>query len=618
MEPWPEAQAPARVEAPAGAAAAGALERLAVSLTAVGVVAALHVLRAWDDNRLTSWRWVFAEADPLRLYALSAAGVAAAVFLARLPLPRRPAALLFAAACGAVVPFWRAPEVIVDASRYFAQAKYLEVHGLGSFLADWGRAVPAWTDLPLVPLLHGLLFRLLGETRLVVQALGTLFFGGAVALTWRLGKSLWDEEVGFTAGALLLAMPYLLAQVPGMLVDVPTMFFLLLAVVAVEVAFRRGGPGWILLASLAVALACFSKYSAWLLLTVLPVIGVVRRGGPRPLRTGLAVALLSATLVLSAALPRLDVHREQLALLLSYQAPGLRRWGESLASTFLFQIHPFVAGAALLSVWVAVERRDTRYAVVLWPVALLLLLRVQRIRYLLPAFPMVALMAAYGLQRIRTPELRRLAAACAVATSLAVALYGYLPFLRGTSAGNLKAAGAYLDSIGEAQALVVTLPRPEADVNPAVWVPVLDLYTRKTLRYAYPGAPAEARERARTSPLRFTWEYQNPDWYQGDAGGDAAVALLAYDLDAPLPPEVTDRLRGLRPARTFAADDGVFRDRPLVAVYRARTPVSEGRGLVPRPGAPGSVGRGLVPRREASGAEEDGRAPAAPPPTTSR
>ncbi len=577
MEPRPDAEAPTsavRVAGPRQPGAAGLPERLVVSLAALGSVAALFVFRAADDNRLVSWGWVFDGVDPLGLYGLSAAGIALALVLARFPPPRRRAgAVLVAAACAAGMLFWRAPEAIVDASRYFAEAKYLEVHGLPAFLAEWGRAIPAWTDLPLVPLLDGLAFRLLGESRAAVQALTTLMFAGTVWLTVRLGKALWDEEVGLTAGALLLAMPYLLTQVASLLVDVPTMFFVLLAVVAVEEAFRRGGPARILLASLAVALAGFSKYSAWLLLTALPLVGVVHRKGPRPLRTGLAMALVSAALVLSAVLPRLDVYRGQIALLLAYQGPGLRRWGESLASTFLFQIHPFVTAAALVSAWAAIRRRDPRVLVVLWPVALLLLLRVQRIRYLLPTFPMVALLAAYGLGRLRSPELRRLAAGCAVATSLAVALCGYLPFLRGTGAGNLKAAGEYLDSIGESGVEVLTLSRPDAELNPAAWVPLLDLYTRKPIRFAYAGASASARERARVSPLRFTWEYRNADWYQqAGAGEGAAVVLVADDLDQPLPPEIRDRLQGLRLARTFAVDDGVFRNQPLVAVYRPGPP----------------------------------------------
>jgi hypothetical protein len=105
---------------------------------------------------------------------------------------------------------------------------------------------------------------------------------------------------------------------------------------------------------------------------------------------------------------------------------------------------------------------------------------------------------------------------------------------------------------------------------------MLDLYTAKQVSYAYQGALPEARERAAASPLRFTWEYRNPDYYRaGVAGGDVAVALVADDLDGPLPPRVQDRLRGLRLARAFAVDDGVFRNRPLVAVYRSLPPEGE-------------------------------------------
>jgi len=129
-----------------------------------------------------------------------------------------------AAAC-----FWKEPEVIVDASRYFTQAKHLELDGLGGFVRGWGREIPAWTDLPLVPALYGFVFRTFGETRVAVQAFTTLLFAGTVLLAFRTGKALWDEEVGFAGGALLLAIPYLLTQVPTMLVDVPTMFFLTLA-----------------------------------------------------------------------------------------------------------------------------------------------------------------------------------------------------------------------------------------------------------------------------------------------------------------------------------------------------------------------------------------------------
>ena len=547
-------------------------ERLAVSILALGAVAAPLVFRSLDDNRLTSWRWVFAEADPTRIYALVAAGIVLAHLLARAPLPRkRPATILLLAAYATAALFWGQPEVIVDAARTFTQAKQLELRGLGGFLAEWGREIPAWTDLPLVPLLFGLVFDLLGESRVHAQALTTLLFAGSVALTFRLGRDLWDEEVGFLGGALLLAIPYLLTQVPGMLSDVPTMFFLTLAVHAVVRAFQRGGAGRILLASLAVVLALLSKYSAWLLLSVVPVVGVVhlRGGAPRPLRTGSAIALLAGSILAGLLLSRRDVFSGQLALLAGYQAPGLRRWGESFTSTFLFQVHPFLTAAASISIWAAIRRRDPRYAIVAWPVLLLVALQVQRIRYLIPIFPMLALMAANGLQSIRAREVRRLVVACAVASSLIVARYGYLPFLEGNSLGNLERAGGYLDTVDEERVEVFTPLAPDAEVNPAVAVPLLDLYTHKTVIYRPEEIPPSARERAAASPLRFTWEFQVPGTYAGDGGERAtAVAVVSDDVGSPLPEHVEARLRGRRLARVFATDEGVFRFRTMVRVYR--------------------------------------------------
>jgi len=568
---------PAAPHGQRGVARAIEPEPLLVSLLALGTVAAQLVFRAADDSRLTSWSWVFEGTDPLRLFALAAAAIALAHLVARSPLiTRRPAAFLFVLSCAAAACSWGAPEAVVDASRYFTQAKHLELYGFGWFLSEWGREIPAWTDLPLVPALYGLVFEVSGESRAHVQLLTALLFGGSVVLTCRTGAALFDEDVGFAGAAFLLAIPYLLTQVPSMLVDVPTMFFLVLAVWAVVQAVQRGGTARILLASLAVFLAFLSKYSAWLLLSGLPAIAIVhRRRSPGGLRAAAAIAIVSGLLVVAALLHHRDVFSRQLALLLSYQAPGLRRWGESFLSTFLFQVHPFLTAGALLSGWMAIRKRDPRWIVVAWPVLLLLLLQVRRIRYWVPAFPMLALMAALGLQAIRAAAVRKLVVSCAVASSLVVALYGQLPFLERTSAVNLKEAGAYLDGIAEGAVEVFTPRRAGAKVNPAVSVPVLDLFTAKQVVYAYEEPTPEAALAARESPLRFTWEYRNPRYYAGArAGGRAAVVVISDDLDAPLPPDLEARLAGLRLARSFAADEGVFEHRTLVRVYRAPEPRS--------------------------------------------
>ncbi len=552
-------------EASSGSAAPG---RLLVSLVALGALAALWIFRGADDNRLTSWSWVFASTPPLRLYAVGAGAILLANLVALRPPARHRAAALFALACGAAASTWGAPEVVIDASRYFLQAQALEEHGVRHFLSEWGRGVPAWTDLPLVPMLDGLVFRAVGESRAAVQVVRALCLGGTVVVTHRLGRTLFGEEVGLAAGALLLAMPFLLAQAPAMLVDVPTMFFFSLALLAAVAAFREGRPRAILLACGALALALLSKWSTWLFLSAVPLAGgaAALRGARRPLRTGALLALGTGALVALVALPQREAWERQLALLFAYQGPGLRRWGESFASTFLFQVHPFVTAGAALSVVVALRRRDPWYAVIAWPVALLVLFQVRRARYVVPALPMLALLAAYGLQAIRAAEVRRAAVACAVATSLAVVGYGYLPFLRSTSAMNLASAGAYLDALPGPGAEVWALAQPGSDVNPAVAGPLLDLYTRKPLARREAGVARPDPAELATSPVRFSWECLPPPDATG-AGEGAAVVVISGEPDPPLPEAVARRLRGYRLARAFERDERVFAYRTLVRVY---------------------------------------------------
>jgi hypothetical protein len=233
-----------------------------------------YFFRFVDDNRLTSWRWAFDIVEGWKVYGVIAAGIVPAYLLSRLPRP--PSGVLFLLSFAVSAVFWREPEVIVDASRYFTQAKHLEMFGVKYFLEQWGAGIDAWTDLPVVPFFYGLVFRYIGESRLYLQVFTTSLFSLTVVLTSLIGRDLWDEEVGSTAGLLLLGMPYVFSQVPLMLVDVPSMFLLTLSVFAFGRAVIRGGAFMTALAASAVFLALFSKYSLWLMLTVLLVLLLVR------------------------------------------------------------------------------------------------------------------------------------------------------------------------------------------------------------------------------------------------------------------------------------------------------------------------------------------------------
>jgi 4-amino-4-deoxy-L-arabinose transferase-like glycosyltransferase len=541
------------------------------------IFVALVVFRSSDNNSLFSWAWVFTRTNASVVYLLLTAGLILSFVLARTELPTRYqlpflALLSFAAA----VPFWGQPETIVDASRYFTQAKHLEVYGIGFFLKEWGRNLQAWTDMPIVPLLFGILFKMFGEHRLAVQVFTTVLFSLTTVLTCLIGERLWNRETGFSAGLLLLGIPYLLTQVPLMLVDVPTMFFLMLAIFTFLAALDRGGPVRALCSVTTIVLVVLSKYSAWFMLSVLVIALIVRarqwtRTGDRlPLKRGLAILLTAGVVAGAVLLLKYDVVREQITLLREFQQPGLARWHESFLSTFLFQTHPVITAAAFASVVVAFRKRDATYLIIGWLILLPILFHITRIRYILPLFPMLALMAGYGLQAIPRADLRRSIVFATVATSLVIAFTAYLPFARSMSAVNLKHAGEYLDTLPGMDIEVVTVAPEEPVVNPAVSVPLLDLFTHKRIGYHYVDGSLLPREEILRSSLRFTWEYRNPAYYASSP--DPAVAIpivvLSDASDSSFPAGLAGRLKGYHISRSFMINEDVFKYTVGVRIYQ--------------------------------------------------
>jgi Dolichyl-phosphate-mannose-protein mannosyltransferase len=552
-----------------------------VSLLTLTTFLALFVLRSLDDNRLTSWQWTVAGVDAFTILLVLVVGIFLAYLLSNVSLPvRKPASWLFIASFFVSAIFWGEPEVIVDASRYFVQAKYLELYGIGYFFREWGNDITVWTDLPLVPLLYGLVFKFFGEYRTGIQIFNSLLFSGTVVLTYLIGKTLWDKTIGLYGGILLLGIPYLLTQVPLMLVDVPTMFFFTLAVFTTIKSVKQGGAVLLLLASVTIVLAMLSKYSVWLMLSVIPVIFLshIEYGRKVILQRATVIALAVASLAGIVMLWKFNVFAEQLRLLQSYQVPGLKRWGESFTSTFFFQIHPYITLAALFSIYAAIKKKDFKYAIISWLLLLVVVLEIRRARYLIVVFPMLALMAAYGISEIRSAKISRFIVSSAVASALVIAMFGYLPFLKNTSAVNLNQAGKYLDSIntGDAQAIeVVTLPQVRSIVNPAVSVPVLDLFTKKRLVYRYDEGRIPIPGSAEKSSLRFTWEYRNPEYFLTDAGTSKKripVVIIFSDTKQfnpqIIPARIAERIAGYRLAKELMVMDRVFRYQTIIRVYQ--------------------------------------------------
>ncbi len=544
-----------------------------ISLFTLATLLGLYNLRTLDDNRLTSWWWVFDGITPIAFFLMLVVGIVLAYGISRLSLRGRGLVpLLFTVSFLITTPLWQEPEVIVDAARYFIQAKYLELNGVGYFLGEWGNDIPAWTDLPLTPLIHGVIFRIFGESRVGVQVFTSLLFSGTVILTYLIGKTLWSRDLGLYAGVLLLGMPYLVVQVPLMMVDVAAMFFLTLAVFATLVAVARGGPLLCLTASVTITLAMLAKYSNWLMLTVLPIIVLTYA------RLGWKVVSMRASAVAAAVLVlmgvflymKFDVVAGQISLLLSFQVPALERWGESLLSTFFFQIHPFITVAAILSAYLALKRKDVRYTIIGWMLLVVMVIGLRRSRYILVLLPMLALMAAYGLEMIKHVEYRKLIAANAVVNAALIVTVGYLPFLQSMSANNLKQAGEYLDSIHAGTVEIHVLSQTMSSVNPLVAVPMLDLFTDQQLVYHADSGTVRVPQTIAKLPWQWTWEVDIAEYLSlvGITGAAPTVVVIQSESDQPVPDYLAKRIDGYLLKKQFAEKSRVFRFITIVRIYQ--------------------------------------------------
>jgi hypothetical protein len=539
---------------------------LIISFIAVLVFPVLYASRSLDNNTLTSWQWVFRHGGAIEVFLLVIAATILSLLLSKSkPDPRWHPLMLCLASVAAVVPLWSEPEVILDAARYFSQAKHLELHGVASFLQEWGGEISAWTDLPAVPFAYGIVFRFLGETRLAIQCFTTLLFCLTMVSTFRIGRVLWSAETGFLAGLLLLSFPYLLTQVPLMLVDVPTMALVTLSLDAFLSALSRGSFYRSVVATVLIILAFAAKFSTWLMLPVLPVAAGIAalRGDKAAMRR--AILILGAAAAAGGFLfaAKHEVIAGQLLILREFQIPGLARWRENSFSTFFFQIHPFIPLLAAYGVITAIRRNDIRFLIPAWSVLFVLVLQVERIRYLLPLFPLFALMAGYGLDALfEDDRLGRFTAFSAAGASLALVFCAYLPFLNSTTMANLRDAGRYLDSLPDEAVEVRVLPQQRSIGSTEAAIPLLDLFTRKRIVHWQGKPPRPNAQKLLTSSLRFTWEIGTPGWYAGRPGDEGLTRVIISSGNNAVPLSAG--------GTQFDKDTGTFRYRTVLTVLKHR------------------------------------------------
>jgi len=551
-----------------------------ISILTLNIILLQYIFQSFDNNRLLSWQWVMNRENILLIFSIIIAGTIIVYEICKLHISTTWALLMLLAGSYLIgVVSWSSPEVMIDSARYLNYAKYIESHGFVYFLSEWGYAVNAWTDLPLTPLIYGALFSIFGESRGAIQIINTLFFSASIYVTYLIGKELWNKKTGMYAAILLLAIPFLHIQPSQLMVDVSAMFFVSAALLTTIVALKRHSTYWAILACLTIVCALITKYSAWLVLCSLLTIPAVLSSHrmTEHIKQKIDKQLIIIVTFTSSLLSIIyylyhPVIFNQINILMDYQLPALQRWQESYISTFFYQIHPFITLASITSIFIAIKRKDVRFLVPGVAVLIMLIMEINRARYLVILFPMLALSAAYAICQINNQLISKFITGNAVMAALIITLCANINFLHSISTVNLKNTGIYLNTLSEHDVAVILLPQTQTTINPKIALPMLDYFTDKKVYTLYqtPETITGHASGVKNSPTRFTWEINYPytKTNLNELQNNTVIVLIASEINQKIPNKVKTLLSDYEIDRTFEISDKVFRFQTVISLYR--------------------------------------------------
>lgn len=263
---------------------------------------------------------------------------------------------------------------------------------------------------PLVPLMNGAVMRVFGESLLTIRLFSLLFGLGTLAVTYALGRELYDAATGKLAALLLMTFPLVLRLSTAALTDIQVTFFFTLAIYLAVRALRAPSFGTDLLLGLAVGLGLLTKYTMVFVGPVLVLFFLLNRRA-WPLWRHYAVAALIAGVLIGGWFYyafQLGVLTQQRATIdiepgfFVTTAGGLRWMANSLLTKLPSSIGVYHALLLLLSSIMLLRQRQWKdWFLLLWitSVSIILIVTLPDHRYFMPTFPAMAIMIALWLVR---------------------------------------------------------------------------------------------------------------------------------------------------------------------------------------------------------------------------
>jgi hypothetical protein len=246
----------------------------------------------------------------------------------------------------------------------------------------------------------------------IARCVATALCLAGVAAVYAVGRRLWDAAAGLAAAAVLACAFLPVAYSRLALTDVAVFAPTAIALYAI-VRVPDGGRRDVLLAGCAIGLAVGFKYTAGLLLLPLAVAVAYRHRGVRQGACMLAIAVVAMGLVFLVTTPYflLDLHAALYELKVQARAADMPKLGQARDGSVLFYLRSlgwgfgYLAAAAAAAGLVLEARRDRRRALLLGLFPLVLFAYICTAdryfaRWLMPAYPALALLAGAAISRL--------------------------------------------------------------------------------------------------------------------------------------------------------------------------------------------------------------------------
>jgi 4-amino-4-deoxy-L-arabinose transferase-like glycosyltransferase len=297
-----------------------------------------------------------------------------------------------------------------DDAMYSLEAK--GIVGSGDWLTPRSRGAPALEHPPLFVWTQAAFLSALGISDPVAKLPSALCALGTVLLTyWLARRLLQDALAAAVAMFVMLATPYFIKYAGHAMTDVPTAFLFVCAVCAWSLA--EDDPRWYLAAGVFTALALMVRGLIGFALPAIFAIDLIakrRRPAWRWLIPALIIAVLPLTAWYMYVLLRYRGYAANLQQgwlereVYGSPTPAWRRYTGAIEYAWMLTKSYWPWLPAMLAGLVAIvrERRRPLFLLLAWAGTVFLLCAVTRsrvLRYMLPAYPALAILSAIGLLR---------------------------------------------------------------------------------------------------------------------------------------------------------------------------------------------------------------------------